>query len=418
MAPDHNYRLDRAGETDGFTAGGRIGVLIVDDSAFMRSIMERIIADDPELVVAATARNGTEALELVAADAARPVPLISVITLDVEMPGLGGLEVLRRLGRVIPGGLRRYPVIVVSALTKEGAETTIQALELGAFEVVPKPDVVGGIGLLTMARELVAKIKAAAASHGHTQARSQSQPPQLPPSRAHAPQVRTDVVRSNVAATRGAEARAASDGTHPAEPPAEPPAAVLIGTSTGGPQALRQLIPALPASFPVPIVIAQHMPPGFTRPLAERLDELSPLEVREAAAGDVLAPGQVLIAPAGKQTILSRRGSFVQVVLEDKAPFATSFRPSVDLLFLTGADAYGARSAGIVLTGMGKDGLLGVRAIKKAGGLAVAEARESCVVYGMPREVAEAGLADFVAPLSDLPRLLVELVMGARSHSR
>lgn len=371
------------------TGTGRIGVLVVDDSAFMRRIMERIITDDPELVVVGAARDGAEALELLAADMTLPAPAISVVTLDVEMPGLGGLEVLRRIGR-------RYPVVVVSALTKSGAETTIQALELGALDVVPKPDVAGGASLLHMAQDLVAKVKSAAGARLRPAAQAVATDAPQQPQQPWQPQV----------------------SPAPLPRSASPPAAVLIGTSTGGPQALRQLIPALPASFPVPVIVAQHMPRGFTGPLADRLNELSPLEVREAADGDVLAPGLVLVAPAGRQTVLQRHGSQVQVSLEDKAPFATPFRPSVDLLFLTGVEAYGASLAGVVMTGMGRDGLEGVRAIKKAGGIAVAEAEETCVVYGMPREVIEAGLADYTSPLSRLPGLLAELVRGARSHSR
>ena len=380
------------------SGAGRIGVLVVDDSAFMRRIMERIITDDPELVVVGAARDGAEALELLAADMTLPAPAISVVTLDVEMPGLGGLEVLRRIGR-------RYPVVVVSALTKSGAETTIQALELGALDVVPKPDVAGGAILLHMAQDLVAKVKSAAGARLRPAAQAVATPAPQQPQQPWQPQV-------SPAPPPG------SAGPSRSSAPSGSPAAVLIGTSTGGPQALRQLIPALPASFPVPVIVAQHMPRGFTGPLADRLNELSPLEVREAADGDVLAPGLVLVAPAGRQTILHRHGSQVQVSLEDKAPFATPFRPSVDLLFLTGVEAYGASLAGVVMTGMGRDGLEGVRAIKKAGGIAVAEAEETCVVYGMPREVIEAGLADYTSPLPRLPGLLAELVRGARSHSR
>lgn len=185
---------------------------------------------------------------------------------------------------------------------------------------------------------------------------------------------------------------------------------VAIGTSTGGPAALRQVLAALPGDLPAGVVIAQHMPPGFTGPLARRLNELSPLEVREAKEGDVVRAGLALIAPAGRQMFLERRAGTVQVRLADDAGFATLFKPSADALFLSVARAYGPRSLAVILTGMGNDGLQGLRAIKDHGGLVIAQDEGTSVVYGMPRAAVEAGLADRVLPLEAIAPAIVAMV--------
>lgn len=187
---------------------------------------------------------------------------------------------------------------------------------------------------------------------------------------------------------------------------------VAIGASTGGPAALRQVLAALPGDLPAGIVIVQHMPPGFTGPLARRLDELAALEVREAAAGDLVRPGLALIAPAGQQMLLERDGDAVRVRLAADAGIDTLFKPSVDALLLSVARVYGPRSLGVILTGMGNDGLRGLQAIKDRGGLVIAQDEATCVVYGMPRAAVEAGLADRVLPLPDIAPAIVALVGG------
>lgn len=393
-----------------------VRVLVVDDSAFSRRLVIDILQADPAIQVVGYARNGREALEKMVSFKPR------VITLDQEMPVMDGLATLTALMASNP-----VAVVMLSSHTAAGAAVTIKALELGAVDFIPKP--APGDNLADFARQLTEKVKAAALvpvtrlCRGKP-CRGNSPAPFIfpPPDREKA--------REEAAGT----AKAGSRRPEPVFPVEGAPAAmtgvaaggagrpagrrhgievVAIGTSTGGPAALRQILTALPGSLPAGIVIVQHMPAGFTGPLARRLDELAALEVREAAAGDVPRPGLALLAPSGRQMLLERRGGILQVNLAAEAGITTLFKPSVDALFLTVAKECGPRSLGVILTGMGNDGLRGLRAIKEQGGTVIAQDEATSVVYGMPRAAVEAGLADLVLPLEEIAPAIVALVNGA-----
>jgi two-component system, chemotaxis family, protein-glutamate methylesterase/glutaminase len=333
-----------------------IRVLVVDDSAFVRQALTRMLSAASGMEVVGTAVDGQDGLEKVLL--LRP----DVVTLDVKMPRLGGLEALQQIMERCP-----TPVLLLSSLTSEGADITLRGLELGAVDFIDKSSVQGNMNLLNIAKELVAKVRALAGA----------------PRRRLLPPVSTPAVLPS----RPREAAA----------PAE---VVAIGTSTGGPPALQRIIPRLPAAFAGTILVVQHMPVGFTRSLAERLDQRSMLPVREAEDGEPLVPGQVLIAPAGRHLKVRRRGSQAPRVWLDDEPLAALHRPSVDVLMSSVARAYGPRVLGIVLTGMGTDGVEGLRAIRAAGGRTLAESEESCVIYGMPKAALEAGVAERAVPLA------------------
>jgi two-component system, chemotaxis family, protein-glutamate methylesterase/glutaminase len=323
----------------------KIRVLVVDDSAFVRKALDRMLGGAADIEVVGTAADGTEGLEK--AKALRP----DVVTLDIKMPRMGGLETLRRLMTECP-----TRVLLLSSLTQEGAEVTLRGLELGALDFVDKSSVQGPMNLLGLADELLTKVRALADSP-----RARRQP---------APVV--------------AEAAAPFPGAPRAE-------VVAIGASTGGPAALQEVIPRLPRDFPGAVLVVQHIPKGFSRSLADRLAARSALPVHEAEDGEVVVPGVVLIAPAGIHIKVRRRGSVVRVML-DEEPRSTLHRPSVDVMMASMAKVYGERVLGVVLTGMGSDGTAGLGAIKEAGGRTLAESEESCVIYGMPKAAVEAGV--------------------------
>ena len=346
-----------------------IRVLIVDDSAFVRKVVTQALARSPFIEVVGTARDGEEALEL----AAKHSP--DVITLDLMMPRMDGVEFLRRQMTVRP-----VPVVICS-IAHDSGEMAIDAFDAGAVEFVQKPTALATERLYDLAGDLVSKVKAAAR-----------------------------VEMSKVAAievARSAQPTKAAVGSRPSRGSYD---VVTIGVSTGGPHALRYLIPQLPADFPSPIVIVLHMPVGYTAMYAERLNAISALEVVEAEEGDVLRAGVVYIAPAGHHLTLERHASGTVQTHLDLRPADTQHRPSVDVLFRSAAEAYGARVLGVVMTGMGSDGLLGTGYIKARGGFVVTEAESSCVVYGMPRAVVDASLSDRSAPLGELASCISEMV--------
>lgn len=342
-----------------------IRVLVVDDSAFLRKVVSQMLSRSPFIEVVGTARDGNDALEMVA----RHQP--DVVTLDLVMPGLDGVGFLQA-----QMAKRPLPVVVCSIADVSG-EMALRALEAGAVDFVQKPTALATDKVFEIADELIAKVKAAADAR--------------PPAPA-AP------------APRPVQAAA------PSEPHARRSDVVVLGISTGGPQALRQLIPQLAADFPVPVAMVLHMPVGYTEMYAERLNAISALEVREAHEGDVLAPGVVLLAPAGKHMSFVRQPDRAVKVHLDLRPLDSAHRPSVDALFHSAADVFGGRVLGVVMTGMGDDGLLGAAHIKAQGGRIVTEAESSCVVYGMPRAVAEASLSDRAAPLDEMATTLVEML--------
>jgi two-component system, chemotaxis family, protein-glutamate methylesterase/glutaminase len=343
-----------------------IRVLVVDDSAFVRKVVTQMLSRSPFIEVVAAARDGQEALELVAEH--NP----DVVTLDLVMPGLDGVGFLREQ-------MKRRPIpVVVCSIAHDSGELAMAAFDAGAVEFVQKPTALATDRVFEIAGELIAKVKAAASV----------QMTRVTPTTDVAP------MRSPAIEFNGARAFDM----------------IVIGVSTGGPQALRQLIPALPAELPAPIGLVLHMPVGYTEMYAQRLNEISQLEVVEARQGDLVRPGVVLLAPAGKHmTFVRDAGSSVRVQL-DLRPIDTPHRPSVDVLFRSAAHIFGQRVLGIVMTGMGDDGLLGSAHIKAAGGRIISEAEESCVVYGMPRSVAEAALSDQVVPLPGLAAAILELL--------
>ncbi len=338
----------------------RIRVLVVDDSAFMRTAISKMVRSDSGLEVIDTARDGLEAIEKVAA--LRP----DVVTLDVEMPRLDGISALRRIMAETP-----LPVIMVSSLTNDGAQATFDALDIGAVDYIPKQLSYVSLDIVKIKEQLIQKIKAAVMSRRFR--RRVAPPPVAPrPDSARTAQVR---------------------------PPTHPLTIVAIGTSTGGPRALQDLLPLLPADFPVGIVIVQHMPAAFTCPFAQRLNGLSKIEVKEAAEGDEVLPGLVLIAPGSHHVVLSRHGlARFSIRLTDE-PSNLLHKPAVDVMMLSVAEYMGRSTLGVILTGMGNDGLRGMAMIKQKGGYTIAQDEESCVVYGMPKAIVDGKLADMVVPL-------------------
>jgi two-component system chemotaxis response regulator CheB len=332
-----------------------VRAVVCDDSAFMRRLVSDALRSSGVEVVGEAA-DGREALD--ACGRLRP----DVLTLDVQMPGLGGMDVLRRMGPGGPG------VIVVSAYTDEGSALAIEALSIGAADVIRKP--ASGTPLHRFAADLHAGVLAASASRRR----------------------RPGPARPSSARSGGAAARSVRSLSQPL---------VVIASSTGGPRALAELLPRLPNPCGAGVVIVQHMPAGFTRSLAERLDRTSALDVREAAEGDQVRPDLALVAPGGFH--LRLQGGAVTLSEE---PAVGGLRPRADLTIEDAARDWPDRVALLVLTGMGNDGTRGARAIRGAGGVVLAEAEQSCVVYGMPRAVAQAGLADLVEPIDALPEAL------------
>jgi two-component system, chemotaxis family, protein-glutamate methylesterase/glutaminase len=345
-----------------------IDVLVVDDSAFMRQAISQMLESEPRIRVVGTARSGEEAI--VKAAQLRP----DVVTMDVEMPGMGGLEAVRRIAA--GGG---SAVVMVSSLTREGAETTFRALELGAVDFIAKPDDAYA-NIKEVARDLVAKVCGLSSCAAVRSGAGTVAPPQ--PARS---------------------SRKAVHGRYEC---------VAVGSSTGGPVALARVVPLLPADFPMPILIVQHMPIGFTRPLANHLNAQSRLRVSEAADGTPLEPGTALVIPSGQQVRLVRSTGNVELRLVDDDGRSVHV-PSVDVLAEQVADAFGAHGVGVILTGMGQDGVKGLRKLKSRGGYVIGQDESTSVIYGMPRAAADAGLVDRVAPLGDIAQALSELIAGA-----
>ncbi|KTE91996.1 chemotaxis response regulator protein-glutamate methylesterase [Desulfitobacterium hafniense] len=382
-----------------------ITVLIVDDSPFMRLTLQKILSQDPEIKVLDTARDGKEGIEKL--QALRP----QVVTMDIEMPQIDGLQALGEIMRWQP-----TPIIILSALTTEGAQASVKALEAGAFDVVAKPSGGPGADIQALARDLIDKVKAAAQVNlgrlgkkgavSRIPSASGSRPPWTAGAASENAN-RLSPLSSTGSALGSGKGRSLDSGEALPKYPVE---IVAIGTSTGGPSALQAVLTQLPGNLPVPVLVAQHMPPGFTAPLAQRLNGMSPLTIREGVHGEALKAGTIYFAPAGKQMQVQSRGSQLILHIGDESPITTLYHPSVDVMFMSLAKEVGKGTLGVVMTGMGNDGLRGMREIKERGGYAIAEAEETCVVYGMPRAIVDAGLANRVAPLGEIARHIVECV--------
>lgn len=340
---------------------------------------------DAGMEVVATARDGVDGLEK--ALALKP----DVITLDVEMPRMNGLEMLGRLMEQAP-----TPVVMVSSVTQHQTPAAVEALMLGAVDIVAKPGGAISLNLGDVQHELVAKVRAAARANVHR--------------RGSGPRPETaGVIKSGrAAASVAGDVVGVSDG-RPSSRVTLGPAPVIIASSTGGPGALSTVLAGLPDNFPRPIVIVQHMPPGFTASLAKRLDALSPLTVREAIERHRPMPGEVWIAPGGVHLVFDDRGC---MLYSSEAPHL-GVRPAADLTLESAVDVWGGGVVAVILTGMGVDGARGARKLKRAGGKVLAQDEQTSVVYGMPRAVAEMGLADEIRPLSDVAAALRNL--AARS---
>ncbi len=350
----------------------KIRVLIVDDSVVVRRLLTQMLSSDPAVEVTVAASNGKIAL------AKLPLLKPDLVILDVEMPEMNGLETLAAIRKLD----RRLPVIMFSTLTMRGASATLDALALGATDYVTKPSGIGDFNSVAhIHQELLDKIKIfGGGSAAFT----------IPTSAAAAP---PEVRPRPAILCRSAEV-------------------IAIGISTGGPNALAELMPSFPADLPVPILIVQHMPPVFTRLLAERLDAKAQISVQEARAGEVVKPGTAWLAPGDYHMTVERVGFEIQIRTH-QGPRENSCRPSADVLFRSVAAAYGSGSLAAVMTGMGQDGLRGCEEIRGQGGQVVVQDEASSVVWGMPGFVARAGLADRIVPLGELG---TEIMLRVRNH--
>jgi two-component system chemotaxis response regulator CheB len=333
-----------------------IKTLIVDDSAFARKIIREILSGSPFIEVVGTAKNGEEALALV--ETLKP----DVITCDLNMPEVDGVNFVKQ-----QFARRPLPIIILTASPQDTAHV-IEALEAGAIDFVQKPTALATDALRDVREELIEKVKSAAKATFHTEPRALTQ--------------------SHLAMAVSPAARNVD--------------IVVLGISTGGPQALRFLLPQFAKDFPVPLVMVLHMPVGYTGPFAEKLAEISQLAVKEAYEGCPVVPQQALLAPAGRHLSFRREASGAVKVQLSHRPPGKPHKPSVDVLFQAAAETFGKRVLGVVMTGMGNDGLQGAAWIKAQGGIVLTESEESCIIYGMPRSVVEAGLSDGAFALASM----------------
>jgi two-component system chemotaxis response regulator CheB len=354
----------------------KIRVLTVDDSALMRQVLAALLSHDPDIEVVGSAPDPYIAREKI--KALNP----DVLTLDVEMPKMDGLTFLEKLMRGHP-----MPVVMVSTLTEAGCETTLRALELGAVDFITKPKIDVQKGMSDVAQDLIDKVKSAACAKVRSkgpEVRGQSGFEAFPPA-SH----------PSGFASQGAMLKTTDT-------------IIAIGSSTGGTEAVKDILTALPAHTP-PILITQHMPPRFTRTWAERLNSLCRISVKEAADGDSVLPGHALVAPGGYHMVLDRNGARYTVKINQDPP-VNRHRPSVDVLFDSVAKYAGRNSIGVILTGMGGDGAKGLLAMKQAGASTIAQDEASCVVFGMPKEAIKLGGVDKVLPLGDIAGAVMECV--------
>jgi two-component system chemotaxis response regulator CheB len=343
-----------------------IRVLVVDDSPTVCSLFTRGLTRAQGIEVIGTAPNPYVARDMIVKDPP------DVVTLDIEMPRMDGLTFLRKLMKHFP-----LPVVVVSTLTAEGSQKAMDALAFGAVEVLEKNMAEDRVNDLML--ELVVKVRSAAGARVSRQTFERKTQP-------------------------GTAPKNSLSGT------ANPNHLLAIGSSTGGTEALSQIIPELPANIPGTVVV-QHMPPGFTTQMAERLDRASAVTVKEAQGGEIIEPGTVYVAPGDRHLLVRKKGTKYVIELRD-GPRVSRHKPSVDVLFKTVAEAAGSDAVGVILTGMGRDGASGMEDMKAAGGYNIAQNEESCVVYGMPREVVERGAHSEIAPLGKIPSRICQAFSG------
>jgi two-component system chemotaxis response regulator CheB len=351
-------------------------ILVVDDSTFVRRTLRKIFQSQPGFSVVGEAGDGAEAIERILE--LNP----DVVTLDVQMPGMDGFTALKAIASRWPS----LPVIVLASSAQNGAGAAFEALSLGAFEFIDKSRC-GSMDFHLLGTEIVTKVKAALVGRVHISERTRSE------------------LTSPTSDDAGSEIELPTDVRM-----------VCIGASTGGPQAIQLVLDRIPATFPFPLAIVQHMPVGFTGAFAERLNHSSPLEVKEAREGDVFHPGRALIAPAGRHLNFQQGLKGITAGLCDE-PSNVSHIPSVDVLFSSAAESFGACVIAIVMTGMGSDGRDGARKLAAEGAFVIAEAEKSCAVYGMPKSIVEAGLADACWTSAEIADRLARTTRGGRTWS-
>lgn len=348
-----------------------IRVLVVDDSAFMRKAIADILKRDPEIEVIGEAKDGVEAVQKILELSP------DVVTLDYEMPGKNGLEVIREVLKK-----KFVPIVMISSYTKEGAMITLRCLEEGAVDFISKDIEKGTLEVFRKAQEIIEKVKNAARVKG--KAPVVMQKPRFNQAELHRP-------RPTPA---------------PARAPSEMRRVVVIGASTGGPNSVMTIFSLL-SNIPAGFVVAIHMPPVFTETYAQRLSEKTGFPAKEGQEGDVIEPGKIIVCKGGIHTMI-RPGGVIHLTNN----YPSIYKPSIDLLMKSAADVFGNKVIGVILTGMGNDGVEGMRAIKNKGGVTIAESEVSAVVWGMPKMVIQAGLADYVEDLHKIPSLIENLVMG------
>ena len=341
----------------------KIKVVVVDDSAFMRTAIERMLREDSSIAIVGSASNGIEAIDKVI----KTHP--DVVTMDVEMPVMDGLQALKEIMRICP-----TPVLMVSSLTSEGAKVTLDALDLGAVDYIPKPGSTLSATILSLKNELLNKIHAVAGSKP-----------------AH--------VKLNFSYSK----RAINTSTSKEEQYIR--RAVFIGASTGGPPAVQRIISKLDPNLKAPVILAQHMPQAFTNAFATRMNSLCPIRVKEASNGEILQNSVVYVCPGDHQTILKRLpdGTYMFEIIEG-TPNGESFAPCINNLFCSGAELFANKAIGVILTGMGQDGVEGLKKIKNAGGITIAQNQATCVVYGMPKVAIEQKAALYVASIDEIAK--------------
>ncbi len=364
----------------GTNSSQTVRVLVVDDSAFMRKAISMMLESDPSIKVIGTARNGEEGVEktrLLKPD---------LVTMDIEMPRMDGLTALREIMAKNP-----VPVMMISSITTEGAQATLDALEMGAVDFIPKQMSYVSLDIVKIRDELIAKIKDITRRKHLLMSRFRTR--RISRQHAESRQIRPSgvTVLRQPGLVSGPVVKKYDHMIN----------IIAVGASTGGPLALQAVIPRLPRNLPVGAVIAQHMPPAFTKSLAERLNSTSQVMVREAVNGEPLEPGSVLLCPGGQHLTVRKQGVRTHVYVSDQ-PTETLYHPCVDILMRSVAEAFGRFSMGVILTGMGNNGAAGLAEIKRQGGIIIAQDENSSVVYGMPRAAIEAGLADHISPIDDV----------------
>ncbi|MGE5400382.1 MAG: protein-glutamate methylesterase/protein-glutamine glutaminase [Ignavibacteriales bacterium] len=355
----------------------KIKAVVVDDSAFMRKSLSIMLESDSEIEVVGTARDGLDGFNLI--KSVKP----DIVTLDVEMPRMDGLTALKKIMAECPTS-----VIMVSSITTEGAEATLKALELGAVDFIPKELSYVSVNIVKIKEDLIRKVKEI---------------------------VRQRAVQMRLRRIQGFSTGEPNKQSAPAMPSRSLPRigyrAIALGVSTGGPMSLQKVVPVISKNINCPMFIVQHMPPKFTKSLADRLNGISQLEVKEAEHNETVRNGVVYLAPGGFHMTLRKTLSGSVIIDISETPAETLHRPSVDVMINSVLKVYGKNTLGVIMTGMGKDGYEAIRELKSLGGYTIAQDEQSCIVYGMPKAIVDAGLADVVAPLERIPEVINKAIV-------